>query len=180
MSTTLYSFVTAWCTVNDIELEMTAYSRPARPDLPALTPSALGQYLDLTQDLVLLLDDDDVVSYVYQDHTLFNEDSFMWVGRTFESILSVESRAKVRLILDNDVQDASSDARWRHINLNRLNAPSLPVLARYTRIVGDAVQARLIFCRDLRPLEEANQRFLDAERRWELSRQDLLRQLRGA
>ena len=156
---------------------MNASSQPRPVELPSLPSEYVQRWMEKTQDLVFLLDELDHIAYVFQDGTFHRDDAHHWIGQSLHSVVSVESRVKIPLLLDNDAARDDSDARWRHINLLGCRDNNIPILARYMRFPGDRPFTRTVFCRDLRAVQEISQRFLSVQQELEQSHQAWRRDL---
>ena len=156
----------------DPTLSMNAYSRPHDTALPTLSAQWVRLWLEKTQDLVLLLDAADQIVGVFQSESFEKTEAYHWIGQDLARIVSAESRPKLPLLLDNDAALDSGDPRWRHLNLLGRHEQVFPVLARFMSWPGDG-PVKAIFCRDLRPLQEANDRFLLAQQELEARNQSL-------
>lgn len=151
---------------------MNAYSRPPGITLPALPAHWVKTWMEKTQDLVLLLDASAQITGIFQSEFFETADTYHWIGQSLSAVVCRDSHPKLPLLLNNDAAQDEDDARWRHINLLRLSGESLPVLARCMSLPGDA-SAKAIFCRDLRPLKAANDRFQVAQQELEQRNQSL-------
>jgi len=155
---------------------MNAFSRHQALSLPALSPECVRKWIEKTQDLVLLLDTSNHIAGFYQDESFDDTDLNHWIGKNLADCLSVESRPKLPPLLDNDAACDDNDARWRHINLLGFHNQVIPILAKCMSLPSDRF-SKALFCRDLRPLERANNNFLIAQRELEKSNQDLRNKL---
>lgn len=155
---------------------MNAYSRPRDIRLPPLSSQGVQRWMEKTQDLVLLLDAADRIAGVFQSEVFAAVDLYHWVGQDLNAIVSADSRPKLPPMLANDLARDGSDARWRHINLLGQSGQMLPVLARCMGLTGHG-PVKAVFCRDLRPLQAVNDRWLAAQREWEHSNQALRERL---
>ncbi len=145
---------------------MNAFRRPSRVVLPDLSSDRLEILIEKTQDLVILLNDENIVVGFLQDNLFDETDLNSWIGQNFSDLLFVDSISKLKSLLENDASKEDTNARWRHINLKGLNSKVLPVLAKAMRLPADAF-SQAIFCRDLRPAEKANKKFIEAQQQLE-------------
>ena len=152
---------------------MNAYSRPRDVALPTLSANWVRIWMEKTQDIVLLLDESCQIAGVFQSEYFEKAEAYHWIGQDLSSIVSADSSPKLQPLLDNDASLEGGDVRWRHLNLLGLNGQVFPVLAKCMSWPAEGL-SKAIFCRDLRPLQEANDRFLLAQQ--ELERRNQLLQ----
>lgn len=141
---------------------MNAFSRPFAVTLPALSPDWVQLWIEKTQDLVFMLDRDAQIAGVFQNQTYAQEDVHHWIGQNLASIVSAESQPKLPLLFENDVAQQGADARWRHINLMDRQGGLVPVLSRCMSLPGGE-SLRALFCRDLRSMQDLNNRFISVQ-----------------
>jgi hypothetical protein len=158
---------------------MTAYSQPRSVSLPGLSADWVRRWVQKTQDLVLLLDDQDRIAGVLQDGRFAPDDIQHWLGLTLLEVVSADTRPKVPLLLANDAASDQADDRWRHINLLASDGAMLPVLMRYMQLTHVEPSMRTVICRDLRATADLSQRHQWAHREFDqtmLTLRDTLRQ----
>lgn len=141
---------------------MNAFSRPFAVTLPALSPDWVQLWIEKTQDLVFMLDREAQIAGLFQNQTFAQEDVNHWIGQNLSAIVSAESQAKLPLLFENDVSLQGADARWRHINLMDRQGQVIPVLARCMSLPGQG-SLRALFCRDLRSMQDLNNRFISVQ-----------------
>lgn len=118
-----------------------------------LSSQDLQALVEHTYDLLIALDDAGKVLSVSQDIDLSPMSLYNWIGTPFSEVLTVESLVKLPLLMEDAFTVGSGSTRWRHINL-RMGQQVLPILAKYTEFKDKSgVISRLIFGRDLRPLQ---------------------------
>lgn len=145
--------------------------------LPTLSPEWVRVWMERTQDLVLILDESDCIAGFFQGGAYEADDLHYWIGQNLVSMVSADSSAKLIPLLANDAAVEGVDARWRHINLLGLHSEVIPVLARCMSLPGHGF-AKAVFCRDLRPLQEATNRFLAIQQELDNSNRSLREELR--
>jgi transcriptional regulator with PAS, ATPase and Fis domain len=132
---------------------MSPLTTPPSARLPILSSQDLQALVEHTYDLVIALDDAGKVLSVSQDIDLSPMSLYNWIGTPFSEVLTVESLVKLPLLTEDAFTANSGSTRWRHINL-RMGQQVLPILAKYTEFTDQSgVISRLIFGRDLRPLQ---------------------------
>jgi hypothetical protein len=151
---------------------MNAYNRPQSPALPTLSPDWVKIWMEKTQDLVLLLDEKDCIAGFFQGGAFANEDLYHWIGQNLAECVSADSMPKLAPLLFNDAARDNLDARWRHINLLGLHSQVIPVLTKCMTLPADTF-AKALFCRDLRPLQDATHQFLAIQQELEQNNQSL-------
>lgn len=151
---------------------MNAYTRPQSLALPTLSPEWVKLWMEKIQDLVLLLDETDCVVGFFQGGSYAMEDLYHWIGQNLTACVSSDSSPKLASLLYNDAANENLDARWRHINLLGLNKQVIPVLTKCMTVPADGF-AKAIFCRDLRPLQDATTKFLAFQQELEQNNQSL-------
>lgn len=156
----------------------TAYP-PQSAKIPSLSSDSVRLFIEKTQDLTLVIDQDTIVIDALQNNAFPAADVSRWIGCPLKSIVGPESLAKLDLLLANDASDSSSDVRWRHINLTSADGSSIPVLAKYLILKSEAQEARVLVLRDLRTQQAANDRFLAVQRETEFQYAERLRELQG-
>ncbi|MEY4016865.1 MAG: hypothetical protein RLZZ189_662 [Pseudomonadota bacterium] len=141
---------------------MNAFRRPFRVELPDLSFDQVEKLFEKTQDLVILLDSEQHVVGYFQDNLFDETDLSSWIGQKFSDLIYVDSMSKLKPLLENDASKENAGFRWRHINLKGLNSNVLPVLAKSMRLPADEF-SQAVFCRDLRPIEQTNKKFIEAQ-----------------
>lgn len=132
---------------------MSPLTTPPSAWLPPLNSRDLRALVEHTYDLLISLDTDGKVLSVSQNIDLSPMGLYDWIGTPFLDVLTVESRVKLAALFDDPFTADSGSVRWRHINL-RLGQQVLPILAKYTEFRdASGVVSRLMFGRDLRPLQ---------------------------
>lgn len=138
---------------------MSAYSRPDILTLPSLPSEAVRLCIEKTQDLVILISPENLIAGVLQTSIFETADIHHWIGQPLASIVSPESQVKIPLLLENDAAHTDKNAIWRHINLIGFKGDNIPVQALYMKLTSEENQFRLLFCRDLRPMQDMSSRF---------------------
>lgn len=139
---------------------MNAYSRPYDLNIPALSPELVRLWIEKTQDLVLLISADERISGAFQSDVFNASDVNHWIGQPLIAMVSKESQVKVPMLLNNDASLDSSDAIWRHINLMDPHGNAIPVRALCMTLQNGNDLIRCLFCRDLRSIQDLNNRFI--------------------
>jgi len=125
-----------------------------------LTTESAAALLAETNDLCLIIDSDGVV----RDVAIGSDDPALkaalgWIGSGWQDTVTVESRNKIRLLLDDPGKP--DESRWRQVNHPVEGQADLPVLSKtisYTD--SDYIVA---VGRDLRPMAQLQQRLLDVQ-----------------
>ncbi len=149
---------------------MNAYYSPQPLTLPTLSPEWVQIWLERTQDLVLLLDETNCIAGVFQAGEFATDDLYHWVGQNLIDCVSADSSPKLASLLYNDAALDSLDARWRHINLLGFHGQVIPVLTKCMTMPAEGF-AKVVFCRDLRPLQDVTHKFLAIQQELEQSNQ---------
>jgi hypothetical protein len=141
---------------------MSPLTTPPSACLPPLSSRDLHALVEHTYDLLISLDTDGKVLSVSQDIELSPMGLYDWIGTPFLDVLTVESRVKLAALLEDPFTADSGPVRWRHINL-RIGQEILPILAKYTEFRdASGVVTRLMFGRDLRPLQRLHNQLVQS------------------
>ncbi len=144
-----------------------ALSEQTYRDLKALEESighlradVVAQLVAATADVALVLDDDGVIRAASFGNAEVSPEGFdTWIGQPLVKTVTVESRPKVKALLQDAVRNAP--AKWREINHPANDGPDIPV--RYFALnVGEAGRVVAIG-RDLRSVAALQQRLLDTQ-----------------
>jgi hypothetical protein len=133
-----------------------------RSAVPLLDRQQLQELLVSVADIIVMLDDDYVISGVTDPMNLDNLTLWNWIGRKVVDVTAPDSLPKLsRLLREEGFAGPASD-RWRHINFLDAAGGNVPLLVKYFHIAAGPVTTRLLIGRDLRPMEEVQQRFQKA------------------
>lgn len=140
-------------------------------ELADLSPEQVGRLLASAADLALVVDAKGVIRDIaFGSDELIAEGCDEWLGRTLESTVTVESRAKIVALLQD--MKASAPPLWRQVNHPSALGPDLPIA--YAAISLPAKSglnkepARLVvFGRDLRDSAALQQRLIRAQQAME-------------
>ncbi|MFN3889347.1 MAG: hypothetical protein ACK4MV_03040 [Beijerinckiaceae bacterium] len=113
-------------------------------------------------DVIITLDDNYIVIGVTDPMNIDNLTLWKWTGRKVIDVVSSESVPKLSRILREEAPGDTMSGRWRHINFVDAAGGNLPLLVKYFHLSAGPVTTRLIVGRDLRPIEEVQQRFQKA------------------
>ncbi len=138
---------------------MNAFSRPYDLNIPALSPELVRLWMEKTQDLVLLISDDESIAGAFQSSIFDMNDVNHWIGQPLAALVSKESQVKIPMLLNNDASLNESDAIWRHINLTDHQGGIIPVRALYMTLQNGNDLMRCLVCRDLRSVQDLSNRF---------------------
>lgn len=113
-----------------------------------------------SSDISLIIDRDGRVSDVgFGSDRDSLEDASDWVGRPWLETVTVESRRKIRDLLETTEETAPSP--WRQVNHPAASGPDIPVM--YRALARDAEGHLVVVGRDLRLVSELQQQLLDAQ-----------------
>lgn len=131
--------------------------------LKGLDSDGTANLITAVSDIALLLDAKDglVRDVAFGSDELQKEVRDSWVGHSWASLVTVESRPKVEALL----KDAGGNlaARWRHVN-HRTSGEDLPIVYAAMR-VGDG---KLVAVgRSLRPMAQLQQQLVEAQQSME-------------
>ncbi len=130
--------------------------------LGELDPGAAAALIGAASDITLVLDPDGII----RDLAIRNEDlatdlddSPNWIGQKLTSVVALDSRPKVAVLLREATTAAES--RWRHLNHMTAAGRSVPVLYCGVQVgKGDRI---VLFGRDLRAMSELQQRLVNVQ-----------------
>ncbi|MFN5880858.1 MAG: PAS domain-containing protein, partial [Burkholderiales bacterium] len=137
---------------------------PLSQAFAALPPGAAASLLIAATDLTLLIDEKGVVRDLQiGSGELADLDHADWLGRPWSEIVSIESRPKVKALLQEALESpnaAEQTNRWRHINHTTAQGQDLPVL--YSVLPAGEGQV-LAIGRDLRPFTRIQERLIASQ-----------------
>ncbi len=139
---------------------MSAHSRPALLNLPALTAGSMQDCIEKTHDLVLLISADERIAGVIQTRVFESHDIHFWIGQPLSGVVSADTRAKLPGLLAHDASQQDPKAIWRHINLLGLDGHPMPVRALFMTLRGEQETLQCLFCRDLRSVQDTHDQFV--------------------
>lgn len=119
--------------------------------LPGLESAAVEALLSQMADLVLFLSPMQDIIAMRAWGPVADVVCPDWVGRSFASVISRDSRPKLAALFAADAARAIDTLRWRHVNLLCGSGPSLPVLVKYFELGEGPDRVPVIIARDLRP-----------------------------
>jgi hypothetical protein len=119
--------------------------------LPGLESAAVEALLSQMADLVLFLSPMQDIIALRAWGPVADVVCPDWVGRSFASVISRDSRPKLAALFAADAARADDTLRWRHVNLLCDSGPSLPVLVKYFELGEGPDRVPVIIARDLRP-----------------------------
>jgi hypothetical protein len=120
-------------------------------------------------DFALVLDDGDCIAECVGGRSEHLAALERFVGRPLEACVGPESRAKVPGLLAADCLGLPQGYRWRHLNLLLGDDDGLPVLLKLVVLGREDGTAplRVLVGRDLSPLRDIQQRFVNVSREFE-------------
>lgn len=130
-----------------------------RTEVPMLDREQLRELLVAVADIIITLDENYVVNGVTDPMNLDNLTLWKWTGRKIIDVVAPDSLPKVSRMLRAEGPEGSSSGRWRHVNFIDAAGGNIPLLVKYFHLPSGPNTTRLIVGRDLRPMEEAQQRF---------------------
>jgi len=133
-----------------------------RIGVPSLDREQLKELLVAVADVIITLDDNYVVVGVTDPMNLDNLTIWKWAGRKIVDVVAPDSASKMSRLLREETPGGAVSPRWRHINFLDAAGGNLPLLVKYFYLPAGASTTRLLVGRDLRPMEEAQQRFQKA------------------
>ena len=127
-----------------------------------LDPGSAARLIGASSDITLVLDTDGVI----RDTAIRSgelaadlDDSPNWPGQKLTSVVALDSRPKVAVLLREAT--TSAESRWRHLNHMTAGGRSVPVLYCGVQTVpGGRV---VLFGRDLRAMSELQQRLVNVQ-----------------
>lgn len=131
----------------------------ARP-FPALPGPTLKTFVREAFDFALVLDADGRILEILEPSGGRALPLSTLQGELLLSRISVESRSKVSELLSSDCLSPSPNYRWRHVNLMLDEQRSWPVLAKLANFGDEQQPLRVLIARDLSPIRELQQRFV--------------------
>lgn len=150
-----------------------------RIDVPVLDKEQLRELLVAVSDLIISVDDNYVVIGATDPMGIDNLTLWKWTGRRLADIVAGDSAPKIARMLREESRGAEGSARWRHINFLDAANRNLPLLVKYFQLNAGAVTTRLLVCRDLRPVQDAQNRvqraLADFDARTEAARMEAAR-----
>ena len=100
----------------------------ARGEMSGLDAQATAALVEAAADVALILDAKGEVQDVAASAEAWASASYRaWIGRSWESLVTSESRPKVREMLSL-VTGGEPNARWRHINQIQPDGVEVPIL----------------------------------------------------
>jgi hypothetical protein len=133
-----------------------------RIDVPTLDKEQLRELLVAVSDVIITLNDDYVVLGVTDPMAIDNLTLWKWTGRRLAEIVTTDSVPKISRMLREESSGAGASGRWRHINFLDAANKNLPLLVKYFQVNAGARTTRLLVCRDLRPVQDAQIKFQQA------------------
>ena len=133
-----------------------------KTSLGDIDPASAATLIGAASDITLVLDTEGMVrDLVVRNEELAADldDSPNWIGQTLTSLVALDSRSKVAVLL----RDATSNAepRWRHLNHVTAGGRSVPVLYCGVQMTGSS--RIVMFGRDLRAMSELQQRLVNVQ-----------------
>jgi transcriptional regulator PpsR len=136
---------------------------PLTQAFAALPPEESAALLIAATDITLLIDKQGTIRDLQVGSAeLADMDHSDWVGRSWSDIVSIESRPKVKALLNEAFgsQEQHAANRWRHINHTTTQGQDLPLL--YS-VLPAGVGHVLAIGRDLRPFTRIQERLIAAQ-----------------
>ena len=134
--------------------------KTAKAYMNELTEERTASLIAESNDVSLIIDADGVI----RDVALGTEDELLsacttLVGKRWEDTVAVDSRNKVRELLDPEIR--ATRPQWREVNQLVDDGQSIPLLVKTVSLDKD--DATVAFGRDLRPVSRLQQRILDVQ-----------------
>ena len=143
---------------------MTRKFRSSKKSLGSLDAQAAGELITAAGDVTLLVDRKGIIRDVaFGSEDLARDLKADWVNTAWEQTVTVESRPKVKSMLQDAL--AGVDPRWRQVNHPATRGPDVPILYRASQ-VGDDGRV-IVMGRDLRAIETLQQRLMEVEQSME-------------
>lgn len=135
-----------------------------KKSLGNLDAESAGDLVTAATDVALIIDRKGVIRDVaFGSDDLHKDVRGDWVNVPWESTVTVESRPKIKALLED--ADSASDPRWRQVNHPATSGPDVPILYRARRVGDDG---RIVALgRDLRAIETLQQRLMEVEQSME-------------
>lgn len=129
--------------------------------LGALDTGSVAALVAASSDITVVVDADGTI----RDFSIQNKElraelgtGLHWMGQPFQDTVTIESRTKVGLLLQDG---ARADTKWRHINHAGAEGRSIPVLYSFVPLGQDG--RMVAFGRDMRAMSALQQRLLNAQ-----------------
>jgi transcriptional regulator PpsR len=135
-----------------------------KKSLGNLDAEAAGDLLTAASDVALVVDRKGAIRDVaFGSDDLQRDVGGEWLNTLWEETVTVDSRTKVKSILEDARADL--EPRWRQLNHPSTRGPVVPILYRARR-VGEAGRV-VVMGRDLRAIETLQQRLMEVEQSME-------------
>lgn len=132
--------------------------------LGSLDVEATARLITAAADIALILDKDGVVQDMAFDEQEFElEGAEGWLGKPWIDTVTIESRSKVKELLEN--ASTTSGPSWRHVNHATSQTADIPIL--YAVAEADDDGKMIVIGRDLRAVAELQQRLVSAQQTME-------------
>lgn len=142
---------------------MTPFKSP-QSYMDQLDSKATGALIAAATDVALIIDESGIIRDIaFGSDGQFIEDHQRWLGKPWVDTVTVESRPKIKALLQH--ADPDAPARWRQVNHPVEDGPDIPVL--YSTVSIGERGERLALGRDLRTLSALQQRLLDVQQSME-------------
>lgn len=126
----------------------------------ALDAASAAQLVAAFADIVLVVDEKGVIrDMAVGNDSLLRENCGAWVGQPWIDTVTIESRPKVKALLNP--AGGRPVARWRHLNHTTSSGGELPLLYSAIRLEGS--KRVVAVGRDLREISSLQQRLVDAQ-----------------
>jgi transcriptional regulator PpsR len=132
--------------------------------LADLDAGVMGELITAAADVTLVVDRKGVIRDVaFGSEDLARDVSGDWLNKPWEQAVTVESRPKVKSMLEDALADR--EPRWRQVNHPAVKGPDVPILY-HARRVGEEGRT-IALGRDLRAVETLQQRLMEVEQSME-------------
>jgi transcriptional regulator PpsR len=132
--------------------------------LGKLDVQAAGDLIAAVADITLVVDKKGIIRDVaFGSDELAKDLRADWLNMAWEKTVTVESRPKVKAMLEDAL--AAVEPRWRQVNHPALRGPDVPVLYRASQVGEDG--RVIVLGRDLRAMENLQQRLMEVEQSME-------------
>ena len=137
-------------------------SRPAHEHRPELRSSFARQVIAAASDIALFVDPHGVIERVVIGDDGPPGDHDTWLGRHFADIVSPDSQAKARDLIDGAPSEAARASEINHPAAAGAHRPF-----RYRLVRDDSSDARCLIGRDLQPVTALQQQLIEAQQAME-------------
>lgn len=127
--------------------------------LPALSSAHASTVIRECADVTLIVTQGYRIEAGFVSGSIDPNEVADWPGQSLSSIVCEDSQAKIGYLIETDCASEHPQARWRHLNFQLSDGSVLPLNVKFFRAVVSGSGMHLICGRDMRPIEQTQQRF---------------------